>query len=284
MTKLVYTQPVDYFVKVSVCSLTQCLDEHDFTITVDTVKIETILNRIPNDTRFIVFPEYSYNDDLYQLYRNYSDQNNCIVIGGSGLQENADSSLYAFCPVFIPNTELIKVYKKHITVPETVISGGRLRNYTDDIQRLIVIDLNGFSITFSVYVCYDFIRESKDYRADIVFIPQFELSPDTYISHGDDTVKKHRNFVVGCNNANGRSIGFAIINNSIINGLHIGSYRSPNYIDANQKFLMHHHTVIYDTMEEKIITMNLNLGCPFSLPFNIYNQPVIIPTGIITIP
>lgn len=281
MAKLVYQEPEDYFTRITICSLQSFLTPNPFGIDVDLVKIQTILDN-STESDFLVFPEYSYaEEELEDIYQNFANENNCVIIGGSGL-EKVGTNFYAYCPVFIPNQNIIRVYKKHITHQETIISQGRLIPFKDDVQREIALTIGDKDLTFSVYVCYDFLVENKSVRTDMIFIPQYEGSPEQFINEGDRLSKGYRNFVIGCNNCNNnqRSLGFAILNSGIINLLHIQNYRDQRYSDANNQNLNHHHTIFYDINDERIITFDLNIGRPYSLPFN-YNlgnlQPVLIP-------
>ncbi|PKP45937.1 MAG: hypothetical protein CVT94_16330 [Bacteroidetes bacterium HGW-Bacteroidetes-11] len=243
-------------------------------------KINTALTHSIGST-FILFPEYTYNSELQEQYQNYCNENNCIIIGGSGL-ESVGANYYAYAPVFIPNKELIKVYKRHITPEEKIYSNGRILPYPQGVQRQIRLEGNEIDIVFSVFVCYDFIVENITERHDIVFVPQYEQSPQQFISEGDKISKGWRNFVLGANNSNDnqRSLGFAILNRAIITALSANGLRDANYQNAAGEKLNHHHTIVYDTQGEKITTFQLNLATPYSLAFNFSlngGGPIVIP-------
>lgn len=278
--KIVYQEPEDYLIRITVCSMKSFLNPHPFQINADTVKINHILEN-STDSNFIIFPEFTFSSELEEIYQTFSNVNSCVIIGGSGLESIGDK-FYAYCPIFIPNQPVLKVYKKYITHTETILSYGKLIGYDDDVQREIVLTHGDIDISFSVYICYDFLVENKNKRTDIIFIPQYESSPDQYINEADRLSKGFRNFVIGCNNCNNnqRSLGFAILNNSVIELLSLQGYRNQLYSDMNQNKLNHHHTVFYDVNDERIITFDLNIGKPYSLPFtyNLANmQPVLIP-------
>ncbi|AOZ99519.1 hypothetical protein [Flavobacterium commune] len=233
-----------------------------------------------------MFPEYTYSHDLEPIYRNYSNENSTVIIGGSGL-ETIGNEFYAYCPIFLPNQEIIKVYKKHITNDERILSQGQIIAFPNEVPREIRLIVGENEILFSVYVCYDFIIEAKNDRADIVFVPQYESSPQQFINEGDKVSKGMKNFVIGANNSNNnqRSLGFAILNSTMINGLSMQSYRNQNYENAGQK-LDQHHTTIYDVLGERIMVFRLNIGRPYSLPFTFSlddSEPVLIPIKNITI-
>ncbi|HLF52555.1 hypothetical protein [Flavobacterium sp.] len=280
MAKLVYEEPEDYLVRVSICSILSFLSINPFQINVDVEKIQDILVN-STESNFIIFPEYTYSLVLEEIYQNFSNDNNCVIIGGSGL-EQIGNKYYAYCPVFIPNSASIKVYKKYITAEETVLSAGKIIGYENDVQREIVLTIGDRDLSFSIYVCYDFLVENKDKRSDIIFVPQYEGSPEQFINEGDRISKGYRNFVIGCNNCNNnqRSIGFAILNSSLIDSLHLQHYRNSEYNDMNAKHLNQHHTIFYDINKERLISFDINIGRPYSLPFN-YNlgnlKPVLIP-------
>nr|WP_321486884.1 hypothetical protein [uncultured Draconibacterium sp.] len=280
MAKIVYQEPEDYFVRATICSMRSFLNPHPFQIEVDLDKVRSVLEN-STESNFVIFPEFTYSLELQDMYQTFSNENNCVIIGGSGL-EPIGTKFYAYCPVFIPHQPIVKVYKKHITHPETILSSGKLIGYNDDVQREIVLNIGDMDVSISVYVCYDFLVENKNNRTDIIFIPQYEGSPEQFINEGDRLSKGFRNFVLGSNNCNNnqRSLGFAILNNTIIELLHLQGYRDSEYSDMNQKKLNHHHTVFYDINDDRIATFDLNIGRPYSLPFN-YNlanlQPVLIP-------
>lgn len=286
MGKLLNQQQPDHYVQISVCSVDTFLNLHPFSIDLNAVNHEKINSALENaiGSNFILFPEYTYTDILQEQYQNYCNQHNCIIIGGSGL-ESIGANYYAYAPVFLPHKELIKVYKKNITADERLYSGGRIIPYPNAVQRQIRLEGNEVDIEFSVYVCYDFIVENKTERQDLVFVPQFEQSPQQFISEGDRISKGMRNFVLGANNSNNnqKSYGFAILNNAIITALNVGGWREANYLNAEGEKLNHHHTIIYDSLGEKLFTFQLNLATPYSLAFN-YNLlgggPVLIPIAI----
>src|SRR4051812_22503309 len=118
MGKLVYQPPQDYFVQVSICSVNSFLSLHPFQISINEANLLKVQSVVQHslESNFILFPEYTYTEVLQPIYQEHCDQNNCIIIGGSGLEAVDNNHFWAYCPVFLPNTpEPIKVYKKHIT-------------------------------------------------------------------------------------------------------------------------------------------------------------------------
>ena len=289
MSKLVFQQAQDYLLQVSVCSLNSFLTLNPFAVTVtpeNRQKIESILNSSVG-SKFIVFPEYTYHDSLAELYQNYSNDNECIIIGGSGLEQSG-VDYFAYSPIFFPNQEPSKVYKKHITNIETVYSEGRIKGYPNEVQREFSINVDDeTSYTFSVFVCYDFLLDPKS-RTNIVFVPQYEPSPQQFINEGDRISKGHQCFVLGSNNSgeNLRSLGFAILNSNLIHALAGRNWRRPEYTDAQGEHLDFHHTTIYDVQGERLLRFQINIGRPYSLPitFNFDDHlPVLVPLPDIAI-
>ncbi len=283
MSKLVYQAPQDYLIEVSICSLTSFLNLNNFSIEISTermLKIESILNNSIG-CRFLMFPEYTFSEELITPFQNFANANNCIIIGGSGL-EPIENNFYAYCPIFLPNQEIIKVYKKRITDDEKLYSSGRIIDFPNEVQRQTRVEIEGYSISFSVYVCYDFIIENKNERTDLVFVPQYESSPERFINESDKISRGYNNFVLGANNSdeNQRSLGFATINNTIIAALNQRNWRQAVYNDGEGKPLNHHHSIFYDIQGEKQIKFRLNVGKPFSFPITFSlegGEPLIIP-------
>jgi hypothetical protein len=285
MSKLVYQQPQDYLVEVSVCSLNSFLNLNSFSIEISEErrsKIDTILSNSIG-CQFLMFPEYTFSEELNILYQTFSNTNNCIIIGGSGL-EQIGNNFYAYCPVFLPNQEVIKVYKKRITDDEKLYSSGRIIDFPNDVQREIRVEIEEYSILFSVYVCYDFIIENKNTRTDLIFVPQYERSPERFINESDKISRGYNNFVLGANNSNEnqRSIGFATINNTIISALSLRHWRQNHYYDVEARPLNHHFSIFYDIEGERQIKFRLNVGKPYSFPITFSlegGEPLIIPTN-----
>lgn len=270
MSKFPYQQNPDVFVQVSVCSLNSFLEIVPFRVNLNAAnrhKIDTVLQNSVG-SNFLLFPEYTYTEELREVYQEYSNQNSCIIIGGSGL-ESIGQNFYAFAPVFIPNQEPIKVYKKRITQVETGLSGGHIIDYPDKVQRRMEIEINAdLKLYVSVYVCYDFLVENKnEFRDDIIFVPQYEPSPQIYITEADKVSNGWENFVLGANNANNnqRSIGFTpTLNGQIINALTLRQWRTSRYPSGRAKLQSHHHTIAYDISNERLLTFSLNVGNPRS--------------------
>jgi hypothetical protein len=283
MSKLVYQPPQDYLVEVSICSLNSFLNLDTFSIDISPErrnKIDTILNNSIG-CQFLMFPEYTFSDELNILYQTFSNSNNCIIIAGSGL-EQIGNNYYAYCPVFLPNQEIIKVYKKRITDDEKIFSSGRIVDFPNEVQRQIRVEIADYSISFSVYVCYDFIIENKNNRTDLIFVPQYESSPERFINESDKISRGYNNFVLGANNSNEnqRSLGFATINKTIITALSARNWRQNNYNDGEERPLNHHFSVFYDITGERQIKFRLNVGKPFSFPITFSlegGEPLIIP-------
>lgn len=211
----------------------------------------------------------------------FCDRNGCIIVGGSGL-EPIGNDFYSFCPIFIPNSPIIKIYKKQITHPEITLSNGKIIAYPDEVQRRIELNLDDRDISFSVYICYDFLIENKNKRTDLIFVPQYEASPEQFITESDKISKGYTNFVFGANNCNNnqRSLGFAVLNRALIESLHIQQLRREAYRDAENNTLNYDHTIFYDVNDERLMTFDVNIGRPFSLPYNFTlngHQPVLIP-------
>ena len=289
MGKLVYQPPQDFFVQVSVCSVNTFLNLNPFSVNLNEANREKITAALHNSvgSNFILFPEYTYTEELQEQYQNYCNENNCIIIGGSGL-ESVGANFYAYAPVFIPNKELMKVYKRHITNDETIYSGGRIIPYPDEVLRQIRLEGEVNDILFSVFVCYDFLIENKTERDDIVFVPQYEQSPQQFIAEGDRISKGMRNFVLGANNSNDnqQSLGFAILNGALITALANGNWRNVEYNDGQGEAMNYHNTIVYDTTGEKLLTFRLNLAKPFSLAFNyslVGGGPILIPVANINL-
>lgn len=289
MSKLVLEQTQDYLVQVSVCSLNSFLTLNPFSINItpeNRQKIENVLNNSIG-SKFILFPEYTYDGVLQNLYQDYANANSCVIIGGSGL-EQVGANYYAYSPIFLPNEEPVRVYKKHITNTETVLSEGRIIGYPDAVQREISISVTeDTSYTFSVFVCLDFLIEPKN-RTNIVFVPQYEPSPQRFINEGDTFSKGHQSFVLGSNNSNNnqRSLGFAILNNNLIEALAQRNWRQATYLDGGGNLQEFHHTTFYDTQGERLLKFRINIGRPYSLPFTFNladHQPVLIPLPEIAI-
>ena len=268
MGKFPYQPNPDVFVQVSICSVNTFLDFHPFNINLNAAnrhKIDSVLlNSVGSN--FILFHEYTYTEELRELYQNYSNQNNCIIIGGSGLESNG-ANFYAYAPVFTPNQELIKVYKRRITHVETILSESRIIDYPNKVPRQIKVAINNdIDVLVSVYVCYDFLVEGKtEVRDDIIFVPQFEPSPQQFITEGDKISKGWDNFVLGANNSNDnqRSIGFVpTLNSQSINSLALRHWRDKRYPSGKGKLDSHHHTISFDITGEKLITFQLNVGNP----------------------
>jgi len=221
MSKLVYQPRTDFFIEVGLINLQSVLNEATFEVEVNAQTIKKIQEHLKNslDTNIICFPEYTYSDELYDLFRNFSNQNKIIIIGGSGIENNGNIS-YAYCPIFIPNKDLIKVYKKYPTVEEKAFSKGRLIAFPDATERHFLIEFNNYEFVFSVYICYDFLQEKYSKRSDIVIIQQYEKSPRHFINSSTSIIQGFDNFVLGVNNSDGqtlRSLGFGNLNSTLIN-------------------------------------------------------------------
>lgn len=276
MSKLVYQPRTDFFIEVNLINLNSMLNDETFEVEISQdsiVKIETFLNN-SLESNIICFPEYTYSEELNDLYRNFSNQYNIIIIGGSGIEINGNNS-FAYCPIFIPNKELIKVYKKYITIDERTLSSGRLIPYPNATERNFLIQYNEFEYVFSVFICYDFLQETYNNRSDIVFIPQFEKSPRHFINSATDIVQGFDNFVFGVNNSNNiyRSIGFGNLNSTLINAFTKLKKRKKEYKDDDNNHLNEHFAVIYDLTVEQLIKLRINLANPVPKPYNFsYSQ------------
>jgi hypothetical protein len=289
MSKLVYQEPQDHYVQVSVCSLNSFLLFNPLRVEVTDEKRQKIGTILENskDSDFILMPEYTYTPDLEELYQQFCNDYKSIIIAGSGLEQSG-GDFYAYAPVFIPDTTPMKVYKKFVTDMEKVSGEGRIVNYPGEVQRRIAVQRGDSEMVFSVYVCNDFLMENKSERSDVVFVPQYEPSPQQFMNEADRIAKGMRCFVLGANNANNnqRSIGCAILNSSLISGISGRNWRLPHYNDDGGQPLGLHHTIVYDIQGERIIKLKLNIGCPYSLPysFNLVGQgPVIVPRGDVAI-
>ncbi|GGC85755.1 hypothetical protein GCM10011508_11280 [Flavobacterium lutivivi] len=276
MSKLVYQPESDFFVNVNLINFEKCIDEETFTINIGAEKLARIKQYLTNslDCNIICFPEFSYNDSLFQMYKEYSDLNGVIVIAGSGIETVGNNQFYAYCPVFLPNEETVKVYKKFITVDEKAYSKGRLIEYPNSTQRNFKIITEDLEYVFSIYICYDFLQCDYKVRTDMVFIPQLEGSPRHFINKGNEVVQGYDNFVFGVNNCcdNFRSLGFANLNSSIIKAFSKFKIRANSYSDANEDKLNEHHTIIYDISTEQALKFRLNLAKPVAKPYNFSYQ------------
>lgn len=271
MSKLVYQPRQDFFVEISLFNLTSMLNEQTFEVEINNQifeKIENFLN-VSKSSNIICFPEYCYSNQLHDLYREFSNQNDVIIIGGSGIENNGDD-YYAYCPVFIPNKDIIKVYKKVLTIPEIAFSKGRLKPYPNNTERHFNIEFNDAQFVFTIFICYDFLQENYETRTDIVFIPQFEPSPNHFINKANVVVQGHDNFVLGINNSKDtfRSIGFANLNKSLIDAFYKQKIRKKDYKDCDGFLLNEHHTIIYDLKTEQKTSIRLNLANPVPKPYN----------------
>lgn len=272
MSKLVYQPRTDFFLEVGLINLETLLNDDTFIVEINEQTITKIQTHLQNslDTHIICFPEYTYSDELHDLFRDFSNQNNIIIIGGSGIEFNGNN-YYAYCPIFIPNKELIKVYKKYLTVEERTFSRGRLESYPNPTERNFRIELNEIEFVFSVYICYDFLQEKYNTRSDIVFIPQFESSPRHFINSSTDIVEGYDNFVLGINNSNNqtlRSLGFGNLNSTLIAAFSKSKKRKKEYKDTDGNYLNEHHTLIYDLVDEQLLKLRLNLANPVPKPYN----------------
>jgi hypothetical protein len=284
----VFTPPEDYLVRISVCSMMSLIQLDPFRIELDDESFDKI-NRILEQSRtsdFLVFPEYMYSNQLENLFQQYCNETNCVIIGGSGL-EPATDGYYAYCPIFLPNSLPSKVYKRYITTTETMYSGSTIVPYDNENQRSISITKGNKRISFSVYLCSDFIyygeRDAATTdRNDIIFIPQYEPSPNQFIVIGDRISKGCSTFILGANNSNDnqRSLGFATLNSDSINALRDRQFRRATYSDGDGNQMDYHHTIFYDFQNEMLFQFDINVGRPFALPFifaHEQRQPVVVP-------
>ena len=165
----------------------------------------------------------------------------------------------------------MKVYKGNITPLETTLSGGKLIGFPDKFERHKIIEIGDVDVQISVYVCYDFLVENiSKKRSDMIFVPQCEASPESYIAKANDTSREFENFVIGANNSdnNQRSIGFVpSLNKQVQEGLALKKWREKRYPSGTGRFDDEHHTISYDLIGEKIIVFELNLGNPISKVF-----------------
>jgi predicted amidohydrolase len=283
VSKLVYQPRKDFLIEVSLFNLDVLLNEETFEVIISEIvhsKINKLLDSALN-SNILCFPEYSYNQDLFELYRNFCDDHNIIIIGGSGIEKHNDGS-FAYCPVFIPNKEMIKVYKKFLTIEERTYSKGRLIPYPNPTERHFNIELNDIEFVFTVSICYDFLQENYENRTDIIFVPQYEQSPGHFINQANNIVQGFDNFVIGVNNSgnNMRSIGFSNLNKSLIEAFGKMRIRKKEYKDADNHIMNEHHTIIYDITHEQKLTVKLNLAHPVPKPYNFsysnYEPSVII--------
>ena len=277
MSKLVYQPVDDFFIKVSLINLNTLYNELNFCVEVNEEVLSKIRGYLDNlkTSDIICFPEYSYSEELYDIYKCFSDENNVIIVGGSGL-EAIDDKFYAYTPVFIPTKDMRKVYKKHITIKEKTLSRGKLIVYPNPIERDFRIERNDICFVFSVFICYDFLQENYNERTDVVFIPQFESSPKLFINTANLIVQGRENFVFGVNNSDNislRSLGFANLNTTIMDSFIKFKIRKKEYKDNNGEHLLEHHTLIYDIIEERVLTFRLNLAKPVPKRYNFsYNN------------
>lgn len=276
MSNLVYAPPTDFFINVSLINLETCLNLATFEVEISDEKLERIENYLEQSSNcnIICFPEFTYNDSLYDRFRAFSDEYGIVIIGGSGLEQINDNQLYAYCPVFFPNKDLVKVYKRFITIDERTYSQGRLISYPNFTQQNFKIINQELEYVISIYICYDFLQNEYPSRTDVVFVPQLEGSPRHFINRGNEIVQGYDNFVFGINNFQNqqRSIGFANLNNAIIRMLTKFKLRKELYQEANNDKLAEHHTIVYDLDTERILKLRLNLAKPVPKPYNFSYQ------------
>lgn len=292
MSKLPEIFPTDLMFPISVCSLNSSLELNPLRVTSTQEKINKITRVLENsrDSKIILFPEYTYSENLNELFQNYSNAHNIIIIGGSGLEPTEDGKFYAFSPVFIPNENIFKVYKKNIIQVERGLSAGALIPYPHEIKRTMnfLEDENGRKYSFSVFICSDFLIENRDQRADIFFVPQYENSPGQFLTQGHTYSSGHKNFIIGANNADHeqRSLGFAILNNSTIDVLAQRNFRRGAYNDENGSPQTYNPSLAYDMTGEKLLKIDLNIGRPYSLSYDFHFtpiNPVLIPKELISL-
>lgn len=276
MSKLIYQPQNDFFIFVNLINFENSINLDTFKVEINDEKrnrIENYLNDSKN-ANIVCFPEFTYCDSLYDLYTNFSIENEVIIIGGSGLEEYQTDKYFAYCPIFFPNGEIAKVYKQFITVEEKTYSKGKLVGYPNPTQRDYKIITEELEYVISIFICYDFLQCEYKLRTDVVFIPQLEKSPQHFINRGNNIVQGFDNFVFGVNNFTGssRSIGFTNLNSSLISAFSSMKFRKQKYVDSEGEKLNEHHTIIYDVKEEKIIKLRLNLAKPVPKPYNFSYQ------------
>ncbi len=87
---------------------------------------------------------------------------------------------------------------------------------------------------------------------NIIFVPQFEPSPQQFINEAYRISEGYESFVLGSNNSNDnhRSLGFAILNSQLITALTGRGWRQLSYNDGNGNLQEFHHTTFYDIKEK----------------------------------
>ena len=284
MRKLIAPSQSNFYRQVAVCSVKTSLTDNPISVSSDVVKITAALSHAIG-SHFILFPEYTYSNNLQQLYQDYCNQHKCVIIGGSGL-ESVGTDYYAYAPVFMPNQEIIKVYKKNTTPREQMYG---VIDYPHDVIRGITIEETLGDFSFSVFVCNDFlVAPSAEHRdISIVFVPQYEGSPQQFMYEGAKISKGMRNFVLGANtsNDNQKSFGFGVLNSTVIKVLTDRGWRRDKYITSEHEELFYHPSIFYDSSGEKLFVFKVNINKP-SMQFDFTlrrDGPAIIPIKIVTL-
>ena len=158
------------------------------------------------------------------------------------------------------------MYKRHITQDEILNSANRIVGYPGEINRELEVSFGEDTMTMAVYICSDFLYENVANRTDIIFVPQYEASPNHFMGRGSFISGGRENFVIGANNTtNGqRSFGFAILNSAIVASCVGSNIRHETYPNLDGTTGSINHSLIYDIAEESLLTLQLNLGNPVS--------------------
>ncbi len=278
----VYIEPKDLYVTVGIVSIEIPLDAKNFEFN----DVEKYVNKISGclshlkGVNFILFPEFSYSEKLEDIFRTFSDENNAIIIGGSGVDKSGED-WYCYSPVFIPGEKQFKkVYKKMITATETSLSADRIHDYPGEVTRDFTLIVDERQISFAVYVCNDFLLDlnRKDY-ASIYFVPQYERNAGIFRGDAYRVSTKDPSFVLGCNivSSGFRTIGTGSCNSTVINGLATHGFRDKEYQDAGQ-VAYYNKAILYDVNNQCVLKFQLNLGDPRSTAHTFAQTLNVIPT------
>ncbi len=232
----VFLKPESFKVKIAVVSLSFEFDFEELHIIWNEnvrdkfIKILNSLQEFKPD--FVVFPEYMFHLELIDIFKNFSTDNNTVIIGGS-VTEKFGNGYYAFSPIFFPYREYVKVYKKNITWDEIGNSCNKIKEYPDNVTRRFSYNIRNKPIEFAVYICCDFFRESlvdENNRFHIYFVPQFEKNPSLFINQAYRHSTELWEYVIGSNVSisNYRSIGTSVLNSTIVDALVTHNFREKN--------------------------------------------------------
>ncbi|MBA7522304.1 hypothetical protein ES705_14422 [subsurface metagenome] len=292
MSRIAYKPPTPVPIKVAIITIN--FELRDFEIVL-TDKYKNKLTKCfslakEKKPQFMILPEYSYDDELFDIYSEYSTENDCIIIGGSKLCKinTEKSKCYAVCPVFLPGQPPIMVGKENPTDSEIQLSNDSITRYPFDNTRDFSYLLGEIEIRFSVFICNDFLKNYHNYfslqkRKDIFFVPQYEMKPNLFIHCAASLSTETETYVFGVNKSKNsvdqkmlllKSVGTGSLNSSTVNNLYSLGYRKSNYDDYFDK------SIIYDIDGPVLLVLDIDLGAPSPLPHTrsrLRSRPNVIP-------